>query len=244
MNKAVCAVFAAFSLLLAPIPASSEINCPSTKYGSIYKPDKGITDKPEIVSSVPLTDSGKITCKVDWGFRSGTNDRVRVERGVYKGLKYRVYYSDGSGAIQGLSGNTLHFREALNDNWRTTCRVDGMDDSHWCALLRGSLAIGIGKSGRPLVSIGSEHFPGSKITIRIDKNPPITAMAGNGFSEQQAKEIIDQLKGGETVLTRYVKWPRQSNVDESHVLFEVEPALELLKKLHESVGYKPLQTGS
>lgn len=73
--------------------------------------------------------------------------------------------------------------------------------------------VGIWKNGTPIISIGSDHYPDSNITIRIDKNKPITAPAKAGFSKDQTKAILEQMNKGDAMLTRYNEWPYQHDFD-------------------------------
>lgn len=74
---------------------------------------------------------------------------MRIETGTYEGVKYRIYFSDGSGTIQGLPTNTLDYvGDKYGTNWSTQCRFDEMD-THWCSLNREDLQIGILKDGTP-----------------------------------------------------------------------------------------------
>lgn len=160
---------------------------------------------------------------------------MRIEEGVYDGIRYQIYFSDGSGRIQGLPANTLDYvRDKHETNWSTQCKLDEMDDTHWCSLEREDLMVGIRKDGTPFVSVGSSHYPNSKIAVRVDKNKPISASEKIGFTKEQSKAIIEQFKEGESVLTRYQEWPYQSNEDKSFELFGFPQAWEILQKLYKS----------
>ena len=211
--------------------------CADTKFDKGYKSNLAIIDEDELIKgNNALFQSGTITCNVSFDYKAlKNNKRMRTETGSHDGIKYRIYFSDGSGTVQGLPTNTLDYvGDQHGTNWSTRCKRDEMDDTHWCALDRGDLRIGIWKDGTPFVSIGNSHYPNSDIAIRVDKNKPITASEKIGFTSAQSLETIDQLKKGNSVLTRYQEWPYQSNKDKSLELFGFPQAWEILQKIHES----------
>jgi len=176
-----------------------------------------------------LFDGGVVSVSKMHNYTEDRDERHRIETGTFKGTRYRVYYSDGSGSVQGLPGNTLDVvRDTHGTNWEIRCSVDKMDDTRYCTLSRGGLTIGIWKDGSHFVSIGYQHYPGSDVTVRIDKNVPITAGENVGFSAAQVEAIVDQLQKGEMILTRYQKWPYQTNRDESCPVFGFAQAWEIL----------------
>ena len=137
----------------------------------------------------------------------------------------------------GISTNTLDYvGDTYGTNWSTQCKLDEMDDTHWCSLDREDLRIGIWKDGTPFVTVGNSHYPSSNIAVRVDKNKSITAPESTGFTKDQSIEIISQLKKGQSVLSRYQEWPYQSNKDKSLDLFGFPQAWAILQKIHESVG--------
>lgn len=231
---AIVSVFLVFSQT-----SYAESICFETSYGGSYKSSFPTVDSEEIIrTSMPLFQGGKIKCDVSLDFKLlNVNIKTRVEEGFLEGVKYRVYLSDGSGSIQGLSTNTLDYtKDKYDANWSTQCQIDEMDDTHWCSLGREDLRIGIWKDGTPFVSVGSSHYPDSNIAVRIDKNKPITALEKNGFTNTQSLEIIRQLKEGKLVLTRYQEWPYQSNKDRSMDVFGFPQAWKILQKVYESIG--------
>jgi hypothetical protein len=217
----------------------TEMVCADTKFDNGYKSGVAIVDEDELIKvNNTLFKNGTIICNVSFDYKTlKNNKRMRIETGTYDGIKYRIYFSDGSGTIQGLSTNTLdNISDKYETNWSTRCKRDEMDDKHWCSLGREDLRIGIWKDGTPFVSIGSSHYPDSDIAIRVDKNKPITASEKIGFTNAQSLEIIDQLKKGNSVLTRYQEWPYQSNKDTSLELFGFPQAWEILQKIYESAN--------
>lgn len=196
---------------------------PETEYNESYSNNLPIQDGKDVNKiKKPLFEGGKI--------------KGKKETGTFKGLKYRIY-SDKSGVIQGLPENTLDFSsyEEFGTNWLLGCKIDEMNDTHFCYLDRKDLRVGIGQDGKTFIWIGNNHYPDSNIALRVDKNKPITASEERGFTESQSLEIIEQLKKGTSVLTRYNKWPYQSNEDQSFKTFGFPQAWEMLQRVYRSV---------
>lgn len=213
-----------------PKPASSENKLSSSKSILTQKNShlKGFED--EVISHGPLFEGGVISVEVD----SLKKKPMRIETGSFRGLKYQIYYSDGSGSLQGNPDSTLDY-DNRDKNWHIVCKIDKMDDSRWCYLSREDLILGIWKDGSYYVSVGYNHQPGSKISVRVDKNEPISALESKGFSSLQARKIIEQLKSGNTVLTRYQKWQYKADCDKSFTPDRFSEAWELLQVIYNSV---------
>ena len=71
--------------------------------------------------------------------------------------------------------------------------------------------------------------------IRVEKNKPFTTPESTGFSSSQAASIIEQLKTGKSVLTRYQEWPYRVDKDTPVDLFGFPQAWEILNKVYESI---------
>ncbi|MCJ7662980.1 MAG: hypothetical protein MUO24_01930 [Desulfobacterales bacterium] len=217
----------------------AEIVCPEIEYDESYKSNLPTVDEEEIIQSDrALFPNGILKCQVSFSYKTlKNNKRMRIEEGTYDGVRYRIFFSDGSGSIQGLPTNTLYYvKDKYGTNWSTQCKLDEMDDTHWCSLNKGDLRVGIWKDGTLFVSVGSSHYPNSKIAVRVDKNKPISASEKSGFTKAQSEAIIEELMKGNSVLTRYQEWPYQSNKDKSVDLFGFPQAWEILQKIYKSVG--------
>ncbi|WP_162887109.1 hypothetical protein [Pseudomonas syringae] len=226
-----------FILQAVSLPALADVSCPNTKYDSGYRKQLPIADKQEIISrNSPLFEGGVITCRVGWDYRNTSqNERLRIETGSVNNIKYRFYYTDGSGSIQGDSRSTLDTIKDLNlVNWDTACKTDGMDDKRWCYISKKDLTIGIWKDGSTFISIGHDHFPSSQIAIRIDQSPPLTAPEKTGFDSKQVGEILSSLKKGQKVLTRYQEWPYERNKDVTIDLYGFNEAWTIINKIYQS----------
>lgn len=229
------ALFGVLSIISSSVNA--EVKCVDIEYDESYKKNLPIENKKDFIRNDSLlTASGKLKCKVSINYLTFlSNETKKIESGSINNVKYRIFYSDGSGSVQGLKTNTLDY---INDkhgtNWSTSCKKDEMDDTRWCALDKGDLRVGIWKDGSSFISIGSEHYPNSNITIRVDKGKPITTSGKNGFTTAESNEIIVKLLSGKSVLTRYQKWPCQSNIDNPTDLYGFPEAWELLNVIYKS----------
>ena len=209
----------------------AEADCPNTKYDSDYKKNLPTVMRDELIkTNTPLFANGKITCLIGLNFRKmSENEKLRIETGSFKNIKYMFYYSDGSGEIQGDKNSTLDTIKDLSlTNWGTGCKVDGMADTHWCYITKKDFMVGVRKNGTPFIVIGRDHFPKSNIAIRIDQQTPISANAEDGFTSAQVSQIIEQLKSGGKALTRYQEWPYEKNKDYAMDLYGFAEAWEII----------------
>ncbi|MFH7326259.1 hypothetical protein [Desulfurivibrio sp. C05AmB] len=233
LQKMIMAVMVSGFLLQ---PALAEMICPSTEYTPSYRSDQPIVDADELITiQGPLLPGGKIFCRVTHYVEY--NVRSRIEEGTYNNLKYRFWYSNGSGAVQGLPTNTLDYeQDKYGTNWSLGCQKYQADDAYWCSLYKPALRVVITKDASYLVSVGRSHYPGSSITVRVDDNEPIQETGKTVFSKQQSAAIVEQLKRGESVLTRYQEWPHREDKDEVIDLFGFKEALAIMEKIHQVAG--------
>ena len=213
----------------------ADSDCPNTSYDSGYKKQLPVVGRDELIkTSTPLFANGKITCVIGLNYRKmSENEKLRIETGSFKDIKYRIYYTDGSGSVQGDKNSTLDTIKDLHvTNWSTGCKVDGMEDKHWCYIQKKDLMVGIWKDGKSFISIGSEHFPNSNIAIRIDQQTPNSASAESGFNRKQTTQIIEQLKSGSKALTRYQEWPYEQNKDQTIDLYGFAEAWEIINTVY------------
>lgn len=219
--------FSVLSIISLSANANAEVKCVDIKYG--VKQELPIDTTADLIrQDTPLiTPKGKLECKILF------NETNKVESGSINNIMYRVYYSDGSGRVQGLKTNTLDYaKDESGTNWSTQCTKDEMDDSRWCTLGKGNnLRVGIWKDGTSFVSIGYEHYPGSNVTIRIDKGKPITASEKPSFTRAQSDDIINALKSGKSALTRYQNWPYKNNIDTPIDLYGFTEAWSILNSI-------------
>lgn len=94
----------------------------------------------------------------------------------------------------------------LYPKWSYSCKKDRFDNSKSCYLHNNDIGILL-FNGSYLVSVGREHYPNSKASIKIDDNATMTAT--NGMFNKTSSVIISQLKKGKVAYTRYYEWPYQ-----------------------------------
>ncbi len=148
-------------------------------------------------------------------------DVIKTEKGLINGVHYQFYYTDGSGTFSGTSGNTGNIREPYESNWSVSCKKDPISDKKTCQMKMKDLWVYVSGNGKTVVSIGAEHFPNSSVIARIDGGAPITSSSSNDgdFPPNASAKIIDGLKRGQSVTTRYMKWPYRTWVDNSWELY-------------------------
>lgn len=201
------------------------VNCGMAQAQRSAKPDL-------IVSSEPFSPSG--TFKAPDSRLLGPDSKV--EEGEINGVRYRFYYSDGSGFVGGRMARTPdeHGTPAASTalSWDVACKKDAVTDRKMCHMTvpGKNLWVWAYPKGRYIVSIGQDHFPGSTVTVRIDEGKPITAPAKNEgtFSPQESTRLIARLKGASKVTTRYMEWPNQYWVDETWELHAFNEALQYI----------------
>lgn len=225
-----------FGFALLAQAKNSEANCPEIEYGANYKRDiETIDDRSEdlIQRDSPVMPEGRLKCHVSYNY-SKNNETSRVEKGVYDGIKYRFWFGDGSGVIQGKPENQLNLTEF--GNWSTICKRDKIDDTYFCSLQKEDLVITILKNDVIIVTVGSNHYPDSEIAVRVDKNKPFaTSSKEVGFSKKQSAQIIEQLKKGKSVTTRYKKWPSPESRDSTIDLFGFNQAYHIVQEIYKAI---------
>ncbi len=173
------------------------------------------TKAPLIQSDLPFSANAKVEL-----VESKSLNRVethKVESGVLNGIHYHFYYTDGSGTFSGTSGNVGHYSETVGTNWSTGCKKDPVTDQRYCYMYMKDLVIFVYPKGGVTLSIGTDHFPGSSVTLRLDQGVPSTAPAkDNGsFPPQTSARLVKQLANARTITTRYMKWPYRTWIDQT-----------------------------
>lgn len=234
MRKSAILSMTVFMLSLASV-ASASMRCDKTEYDSSYNKKLDTVEESAINMNEPLFSGGALMCNVSINYLSQKeNVKTQVSYGDFNGIKYRVYYSDGSGTIQGEKNNTLDFSER-DSNWSLQCLVDGMADTHMCHIRKGDLYVWLSSDGSPFVSIGNNHYPGTGVAIRIDKLKPIDTQDKGFVASSTVEKILSELKSGNIVMTRYQKWPYKAYVDRTVNLYGFKEAYEILKKVQSSI---------
>jgi len=142
------------------------------------------------------------------------------EQGTLNGVAYDLF-QDRSGGF-GKPGADYF------DQWHTSCREDLMNDTRTCIGTKGDLSIVVRRSGVEAILVGSQHYPGTNVMLRIDDTPPLSADP-TGWSDAEAIRIYDGLKKAQTVATRYSEWPYPGPKDKKVTAFGVAEMVEYLK---------------
>jgi hypothetical protein len=178
--------------------------------------------------STRITTGGVVNCSFFPNESEKLNVLVRQERGNFKGVLYRIFYTDGSGIIQGEAGKPLDVADD-KDNWRLKCRSNPADKLGRCVLQKGDISIHRYQDGSFMVDVGGDKKPGSDMLVRIDGNEAITADAQDGFTNEQTGLILKQMKTGKKMSTRYENASNQRETDQTINLFAYPQAAEIVE---------------
>ena len=154
---------------------------------------------------------------------------IKTEEGELNGVKYRFYYSDGSGTFAAEQGNKVDITESAFENWDTRCIKDAMTDEVACRAFFRDFALLVTQAGDMKIVVGSDHYPGSNVALRIDDGVPMVAPSAAQFSAAQSKQLAESLRNGQTVKLRYQEWPYEANVDKSFTLHGYEEVYAFLQ---------------
>lgn len=93
--------------------------------------------------------------------------------------------------------------------WLINCSKKEFDNIKICSL-RGDDLIVYLIDGKYSLRVGLNHYPRTRAGFRVDNGKSIYGYEGD-FSNSSA--LLNQLKKGKFVYTRYQKWPYLSNID-------------------------------
>lgn len=227
-----------FITLILMTKAYAGTTCDQIDYESENAKISDYTRSKEAISiNGTLFPDAKILCTIGVDLKNPSQYILqRVEVGTINGSKYRIYYTDGSGEIQGKNTSTLDsLKDEIDSNWSVACKIDEINDQHYCSISRGGLSLGIMNNKTFYALIGHENYPQSSISIRIDKNKPLSANESSGFSKKQTKEIIQQLQSGNSFITRYEQWPYEADIDTKSDLYKFSNVWAILNKVSNSI---------
>jgi len=175
-----------------------------------------------------ITPEGVVNCSFFPDQGEKLNVLVRQERGSYQGIGYRIFYTDGSGVIQGESGKPLDVAD-YQDNWRLKCRANLSDSLRRCVLQKGDLFIHRYQDGSFMVDVGSDKKSVSDMQVRIDNNEAVAANVQQGFTGEQTDLILEQMKTGKVIYTRYAGASNQWETEKTVNLFSYSRAADLVE---------------
>lgn len=181
------------------------------------------------VIHAPLTPDGVVYCAFYPDQSQKLNVRVAYETGIFKGAEYRIYYSDGSGKIQGSDVAALDDPDT-RVHWALNCRATSSERSH-CSLKKADLEITRSPDGKSTLSLGHAWAENSGLLLRIDRHWAIEAQADVGFSADQSLLLMQQLQSGRVVDTRFHATGNRHPTYKTLSLFGFSQALEIVDQV-------------
>mgnify|MGYP003384490576 CR=1 FL=1 len=132
------------------------------------------------------------------------------------------------GITQARFATTAERRKIYSEPWTVDCYRELLKRTRWCFVRSGQLWIHVPERGGRSVTIGTDHFPGSTVSIRIDDGPVQTFSAqGDGELPAPATtRTIAALTKGRVAVTRFMKWPHRTWKDEETDLGGLREALD------------------
>lgn len=208
------------------LPGVSQVGCNEFKI-SEYAEYNGQPLAPikDLLHGGRLLSDAKIECSLDKSYKGDGKYELTVkEYGTLNGKPIHFYHTDGSTSIGGEGGEA--------SAWSIGCKVDAMSDNKSCNMSNGSLFIYRDKTGWS-VFVSGDHFPGTGSMIRINGGKPITTSDDDGmFSHAASARIVEQLKNGAEVATRYTNWPYNTYTDGTVNTEAVETAFAYLDLIY------------
>ncbi len=180
-----------------------------------------------IQSESPFSEGGKVG-KSETRLSSKI-EVTKTESGKLNGVSYRFWYTDGSGSFSGKKGNTLAIEERSSDNWNVRCVKDAMDDSVRCAASIHDLTVSVGKGGDEYIWVGSEHYPGTDVAVRVGAGTPYIVSSKDQFGPSLSRKLIEEFQQGGSVTTRYQQWPYKAYKDVTFDLYGFDEVFSYMK---------------
>ncbi|GEM_PF-7042862 len=177
-----------------------------------------------------ITPGGVVNCSFFPDREEKLNVLVRQEQGQYHGIGYRIFYTDGSGIIQGNVDSPLD-GSGNHEHWQLRCRKHPKDRPGECVLHQGDLFIHRFRDGSFTVDVGAAKKPASELLVRIDDHPAFTADAQAGFNAEQTRLMIAQMKAGERLTTRYQDAEKQKESDRTISLSTYPQAAAIVERV-------------
>lgn len=135
-----------------------------------------------------------------------------VQTGTHRGVPYTIS-ADGSG---------------MAGQWSLRCLQDTMTDHRYCSVSSGPLWVLVDAKGPINISVGSNHYPGSRVALRLDNGTPRTASA-DGFNRAESSTLLRSILRAKSVRTRHVEWPDRVHTDESVTTEGLQEALDVAR---------------
>jgi len=129
-----------------------------------------------------------------------------MERGSTPDLRYSIDYSTGL-ATMGI--------------FSIECGVDAIDRYRWCRASNSHLSFYEDSRKRFHVTIGRDHFPRSRVYVRLDHEKPVST-AEPGWSGPAGRKLAARMASAKEIHTRFWEWPYRADVDESRRRHDVD----------------------
>lgn len=147
-----------------------------------------------------------------------------LERGTLNGTSFNL--SDDGGVVAG--GDYDNPRSATDErNWYVHCTRDKMSSARSCRMTRQDLHVYLTAGGKLSVEVGDTHFPRSQTSIKIGSKRFDTTDRDGGFANGGA--LVALMRRDTPIVTRHMKWPHRSWIDEEMDAAGLETALQVAK---------------
>lgn len=149
---------------------------------------------------------------------------VVIENGTFGGNTYSINHTHDSGRFYNSPpkhgvGDDVH--------WVVNCESDAITDQRVCTIRRDGIFIYW--SGEYRIMTTGDIYPLSTMSFRVDSNQAFSANEDRGLSASDSRRLVDQIKSGSEVTTRYKQWPYGTNVDTTFPTTGFAEAIEYLE---------------
>ncbi len=108
-------------------------------------------------------------------------------------------------------GASVHEYNSSLSDWNITCKRDRFDGTKMCLMLKRNEDVSVMiMNGKYHVFVGRDHYPQTQSAIKIDNNATFYGYEG---LFKNSLTIIEQMKKGKVVYSRYKEWPYDYNKD-------------------------------
>lgn len=193
-----------------------------------YKDSRGLNKSELILGNnkfkkpFPIIKTSQTSCIAET--QLGKPTLIQSESGLLDNVSYSFDYN-GSASIGDM----------FDGGWSIHCKKDPINDRKQCSLDAPLAAFSILKyQNRYTVLVGKNHFPGSKIYLRIN-NGKVYSSDNEVFSFAVSEDIIKNIKNGSMLSIRYTEWPYNHYVDKQIEIKGFEQAKKLIDMLYENL---------
>jgi hypothetical protein len=167
--------------------------------------DKEATDQiensTETLANGSYTDTDNTASKKIYAFKDSGGTALRTSTYDHLKVVKATYYPDSAVDLKKV--------ELKISSWSINCEKKKFDHMKICYMNQGDLWVFL-INGRYSVSVGSDHYPGSKGGMSFDNSSAIYGYEGE---LPKPLNIIERLKKGKITYTRYQEWPYEYNKD-------------------------------